>query len=147
MKKLLSPNPWYFSAGILLTRILTGIFLVYHGWEIFDNDKLLVYTKWFTDMNFPSPYFLSFLGKLSELIAGLMFVTGFGVRIASIITALTMLFITFVLGEGKIFTDAQHPFLFVVISMLLFVTGAGKWSVDALIYPSKKNSLTNNTIT
>ncbi len=139
MLSLLNPQPLFLSTGILLTRIFTGLFLIYHGWEIFDHEKIVGYSNWLNDLHFPSPYLLSFMGKFSELIAGIMLVIGLGHRIACLITALTMLFITFFLGDGKIFTDAQHPFLFFIISIILFFTGSGKWSLESKIYSSLKN--------
>jgi putative oxidoreductase len=47
--------------------------------------------------------------------------------------AITMLTVTFGMGHGKVFTDDQHPFLFVLLALAFFFTGPGKWSMDRII--------------
>jgi putative oxidoreductase len=34
------------------------------------------------------------------------------------------------MGEGKIFTDSQHPFLFALLAAVFFFNGPGPWSLD-----------------
>jgi len=108
--------------------------MIYHGWEVFERDKMMEYTKWITDLHYPGPEFMAYLGKGIELVAGIFFLLGLFTRVAIIPLIFTMLFITFLIGHGKIFMDDQHPFLFVVIFLIFFFTGPGKWSMDHLLY-------------
>jgi uncharacterized membrane protein YphA (DoxX/SURF4 family) len=45
-----------------------------------------------------------------------------------------MLYITFVVGGGKIWYEDQYPFLFVLLAMVFFFTGPGKWSIDSSLF-------------
>lgn len=122
-----------FYGGLLLIRLITGILMVYHGLEVFDSDKITGYSQWLTDIEFPWPMIMAYLGKGSEFVGGVCLILGLFTRFACIPMIITMLVITFFLGEGRIFTDEQHPFLFALLCAVFFFVGAGKWSLDYLL--------------
>jgi uncharacterized membrane protein YphA (DoxX/SURF4 family) len=136
MNKLLLTKPVFLSAGIMLVRVITGIFLAYHGWELFSASKMQEYLQWeqFDDR---TGYFLVYAGKITELTAGCLLIAGFLTRIACLLTAAVMLYITFMVGNGIIWYSDQHPFLFVLLALLLFCTGAGSVSLDKIIFDNK----------
>jgi len=129
MNKFLSSNPYHQLAGIAVIRIIVGLFLVYHGWEVFDSEKMKGYTQWDQFKNQPAT-FLVYTGKLAEFIGGIFLTFGCMTRIASLLIAGTMLYISLFVGNGKIWYEDQHPFLFVLLAMVFFFTGPGRWSVD-----------------
>ena len=137
MRKFFSSEPLWLDMGLLIIRLITGALMIYHGWEVFDAEKMNGYAKWMTDLGFPSPALMAYLGKGSELIGGILLLIGWFTRPAAILLAITMLAVAFGMGHGKIFTDDQHPFLFVVIALVFVYTGAGKYSVDHYFYRSK----------
>ena len=130
MKKFFSSQPLWLNSGLLIIRLITGAFMIYHGWEVFDAQKMNGYAKWMTDLGFPAPALMAYLGKGSELVGGILLLIGWLTRPAAILLGITMIAVAFGMGHGKIFTDDQHPFLFVVISLLFVFTGAGRYSVD-----------------
>ena len=56
---------------------------------------------------------------------------------AAVALAITMAVICFVMGKGRIFTDDQHPFLFILLAAVFFFLGAGKWSLDHRLHGNK----------
>jgi putative oxidoreductase len=134
MKKVFPFSSTFLSIGFAAVRIITGILMVYHGLEIFDADKIKGYSQWLTDLKFPAPLLMAYLGKGAEFVGGLLLVAGLFTRLAALTLAITMLVVCFVMGQGRIFTDDQHPFLFVLLAAVFFFTGAGKWSLDGLIF-------------
>lgn len=134
MRKFFSAAPLWPDAGLLIIRFIIGAFMIYHGWEVFDKEKMDGYTKWMTDLQFPAPAFMAYLGKGTELVCGVLLLIGWLTRPAAIILALTMLTVAFGMGHGKVFTDDQHPFLFVVLSLVFVFTGPGKYSADYYLY-------------
>jgi len=50
---------------------------------------------------------------------------------------ITMLLIAFGMGQGKVFYEDQHPFLFVLIGLFFFFNGPGKYSVDQYFYGNR----------
>ena len=133
MNNFFSSSPLWQTTGLTLVRCILGAFLIYHGYEIFSASKINGYLGW--DI-FKTPYgkFLVYSGKASELVAGIFFVLGFLTRVASLLTIGTMIYITFFLGHGKIWYEDQYPFLFILLALVFFFTGAGRISVDNLVF-------------
>jgi putative oxidoreductase len=140
MKKFFSAHGLWHDAGLGIIRILVGLMISYHGLEVFDQAKMADYGKWMTDLKLPAPLFMAYLGKGVEFFCGVLFTIGLFTRLACIPLILTMAFIPFVLGHGKVFTDDQHPFLFVVIFLIYFFTGPGRWSLDYAVFNKKSSN-------
>jgi putative oxidoreductase len=133
-------NKFFSAEGIwqenilAVVRITIGIFLIYHGSEILEKAKMDEYGKWVPDMKLAPPLFASYLGKALELISGILLLTGFLTRLACMFILLTFLMITFYIGEGRVLMEEQHPFMFCIFAFLFLFLGAGKWSLDKLIF-------------
>ncbi|ULQ56025.1 DoxX family protein [Flavihumibacter rivuli] len=127
----------WLEPGIAVLRILTGMFMVYHGWEIFQAKQMQDYAKWLTDLHFPAPETMAYLGKAAELVAGIGITLGLFTRIAIFPMILTMLVICFGMGKGNIFYGEQHPFLFVMLGLLFFFYGPGKYSLDQKLFANR----------
>jgi putative oxidoreductase len=123
--------------GIACVRIIVGIFLIYHGWEVFDVAKMKEYatSEMFKHSSWPA--FMPYLGKGSEFLSGLLLTTGLFTRIACLIIIGTMLYISFIIGTGKIWMDDQYPFLFALLALVFIFTGPGNFSIDKIIFDKK----------
>jgi uncharacterized membrane protein YphA (DoxX/SURF4 family) len=138
MNNLLSPKSLWQSNGIAIVRIITGVLLIYHGWECFDAEKMKTYTSWFVERKYPSPAAWAYAGKIAELLAGIGFALGLFTRLASIAAIAAFAGIIFILGDkGKIFQGDQHPFLFILLAVVFFFTGPGSLAVDNLFFKRK----------
>lgn len=111
-------------------RIIVGLLMAYHGLEVFNSDLMTEYSKWNQFKGSPSPILIVYIGKGLELVTGLFFIFGFFTRISALFMAINMLAICFFIGGGKFWYEDQHPFLFVLIAILFFFNGSGKWSLD-----------------
>lgn len=137
MRNLFSPSPWLFDAGIALIRIITGFFMIYHGWEIMEPEKMNAYLDWDIFKRGAGKW-LVYGGKAAELVVGVFLLLGLFTRIAAIILVLTMAYIAFIIGHGKVWYEDQHPFLFVLLGLVFVFTGPGKFSVDHSLYKKKR---------
>lgn len=138
MKKLFSPDAWNLQEGLALIRIITGLLMVYHGWEVFDNTKMAEYAKWQNFSNYASPAAMVYLGKGAELIAGILLALGLFTRIGAIILVVTMLYICFKVSNGKFWYEDQHPFLFALLGLVYLFAGGGKYSADNFLFRNNK---------
>ncbi len=118
------------SLGLALIRVLTGIILIKVGIEIFSKESMSGYVQWLTDLRFPLPKIMAYVGKLAELIGGVSFILGYGVRWSSVPVIVTMAVITFIMGEGSI-TD--NAFLILMLAAVYLCLGSGSWSIDHMI--------------
>ena len=139
MKRFFSPLPLWQNNGLALIRVLTGGFLIYHGWEMFDTPAMNEYFKW--DMFKDSSVARIFVygGKVAELLSGILLVLGLFTRVACIILICTLSYIAFFVGQGKICYEDQYPFLFVVIGLIFIFTGPGAFSLDKVIFKNKND--------
>ena len=130
---------WLFSShplstkGVVFIRVLVGILIFIHGTQVFYKNEMIEYGPWMTDLGFPLPMVSAYVGKLIELFGGLCLILGIFMRAACILLMLTFLSITIVMGGGKILTDAQHPFMFFLFSLLFFFCGDSGYSVKRLL--------------
>lgn len=138
MKKFFSAEPFAPNVGLTLVRIVVGLFLIYHGWEVFDTAKMNEYLTWDNFKQSSNGKLLLYAGKSAELIAGILFVLGLFTRMASLVTIGTLGYIAFGLGNGIVWYNDQHPFLFVLLAFLFLFTGPGPFSMDAKLVKEKR---------
>jgi putative oxidoreductase len=141
MNKLFSTNPLFLKGGLTIIRIIIGCFLIYHGWEVFDKNKMNEYIAWDVFKKSSSPSFMAYMGKTSELVAGFLLATGLFTRVACVIIIGTFIYIPFFVGNGKIFYEDQYPFLFAMFGFVFFFAGPGKWSIDHFLFDKKPYEL------
>jgi putative oxidoreductase len=138
MNRFFSSKPIGQEYGIALVRIITGILLVWHGWETFNAADMQKYTGWFVERKYSNPAIWAYAGKIAELLAGIGFVLGLFTRLASVAAISAFAGIIFILGDkGKIFQGDQHPFLFILLALVFFFTGPGTLSLDGMFFKKK----------
>ena len=133
--------------------------MTWHGLEVFESAKMTEYAGWMTWFSPAIASLMAYIGKSAELISGMLITLGLFTRIAVWPMIFTMLYIAFVLGKGKVWYEDQHPFLFVLLGLLFFFRGSGKYSLDhryfsavtglviMLIIPGQTISQTRSTAT
>jgi uncharacterized membrane protein YphA (DoxX/SURF4 family) len=134
MKRFFSPAPFSLTAGLTLIRLFIGFFMMYHGYEIFNEKIMNGYFQWDMFKNSSSAKTMVYIGKATELIGGILLFLGLFTRVACLMLIITMSYITFFVGHGKIWYEDQHPFLLVLFALLFFFTGPGNFSLDKLIF-------------
>ena len=92
-----SSSPIWQTTGLTIIRVILGAFLIYHGWEIFNEVKMSEYLLWDNFKN-SNGKLLVYAGKVAELLAGI---------------------------------------LFVLLALVFFFTGPGKYSVDHYLFKPK----------
>jgi len=138
MKKLFTAEGLFRESGLTFVRIVLGMFLIYHGWEVFNPAQMKEYAAWDTFKQSASPLFMVYLGKGSEFVSGILLLLGFLTRIGCLIVIGTMLYIVFFIGHGKIFYEDQHPFMFALVALVFFFYGPGPWSLDAKLWKANR---------
>jgi putative oxidoreductase len=143
LKRFLSPDPT-FGISLVLIRITVGLLIADQGLGIFNPEHMKGNVAWLTDIHFPLAQVMAYVGKCSELIGGILLAFGFLTRFNCFILTINMSVITFVMGDGKVFGNEQHPFLFLLLFIVFLIQGGGKWSVDNVLFkihgPSAENT-------
>ncbi|MFZ5971944.1 MAG: DoxX family protein [Bacteroidota bacterium] len=129
MKTFLNPQP-YNPAGVVgLLRIVIGLLMVYHGQEVFQPALMQEYTKWEAFKGGAGVYMV-YAGKTTELVAGLLLTLGLFTRVGALLLIGALSYIAFFVGNGRVWYEDQHPFMFVLFGVLFLFYGPGSWSLD-----------------
>lgn len=118
------------SLILLASRLVFGLTFASHGLE-----KLQHFTE--TAAHFPAPFGLSGdvavgLSIFGELVCGLAFVFGFLTRLTLLPMIFTMIVAFTTVHVGSV-SAGELAFLYLVIFILSWFAGAGKYSIDGLI--------------
>lgn len=132
MKQLSFSARWS-QNGLAAIRIFVGLLMAYHGFEIFQPEVMAGYQDWDIVRQMPYPVLMVYLGKGLEFVTGVCFILGIFTRIAALLMTIDLLFICFVIGNGRFWYEDQHPFLFALLALIYFFAGPVKWSLDQWI--------------
>lgn len=132
----LSYPPLNTDLSALLLRLILGGLMTYHGYtKIIAYDQIL---PMFTDL-IGIGVKLSFnLVIFAELFCGLFLVFGFLTRL-SVIPIFIAMFVAYFIAHGKDpFQVKELAFVFLLLSIVVFVLGSGKYSIDKLLFTPKE---------
>lgn len=134
MRRLLSysASPAITSMAIFILRVVFGSLILLHGY-----DKVMHFAEY-------KVQFMSFLGMsptislglvvFAEFVCAIFLVVGLLTRFACIPLIITMAVAVFMAHDGDITGKGEHPTLFLVGFITLLFTGAGKYSLDGVLY-------------
>lgn len=127
---------WY--DGIALVRITIGVVLIFHGWQLFESHDIKEMAALLPNLAIPFPKVIAYTTSLVQLAGGFFLILGLFTRTITALLFCTFIFMTFILGDGRIFTENEHPFLLAMMSLLFFFTGAGRFSIDYILSLNRK---------
>lgn len=120
------------NAILLIVRISVSSFMLTHG-----IPKLM---KFFSEgeITFPDPLGVGKIPSLlltvfSEVVCSLLILIGFGTRLAVIPLMITMCVAAFIVHSTDGFGKQELPLLYLLVYLVLFVSGSGKYSIDGMI--------------
>jgi len=141
-----SPSSRQLSIGLAILRVAVAAVFINHG-----RQKLFVYgfagvTGAFTQMGVPFPGVMGPLIGLLEFFGGIALAVGFLTRLLGVAFALDMLGAILLVQLKKGFSGYEFEFLLLGASAALFLTGAGRFSVDAFLAGRGKPSVPEDRV-
>lgn len=144
MKKLFfnAANPIHLSFGLLLIRVVVGVLMAFYGYEkLIHFDEMAASDFWAKNVSF-----LGMTGKtplaltiFAEFFCSLFLIIGLLTRLALIPLLICMGYIVAIIGHFSVVESGDHgsnlnsAFVYFIIYVGLFFTGAGKYSFDAML--------------
>lgn len=122
---------------IFIVRVTVSCFMLVHGIAkfnmLFSNDPIA----------FPDPLGVGASNSLAlavfaEVLCSGLLLVGFATRLVTIPLIITMFFAVFVIHSAHGFEKQELGGLYLLIYVLLLVTGSGKYSVDHFIYKNTR---------
>ncbi|MBF9254095.1 DoxX family protein [Pontibacter sp. 172403-2] len=136
----------YRDTGLLLLRLGVGIAFILHGWPKLaggpESWAQIGQSMQFLGIGF-APVFWGFMAGFAEAVGGLMLLLGLFFRPFCVLLLCTMLIaITSHISRGDDFGGYSHALEAAVLFCSLLLIGPGKYSLDAVIFPKKKDRST-----
>lgn len=129
---ILSYQPLNTDLAALLLRIIFGGLMAYHGYtKLIAFDQIL---PMFTDIIGIGAKNSFILLIFAELGCGLLVVLGLLTRL-SVIPIFISMFVAYFVAHGKDpFQVKELAFVFMLLPVVIFVLGSGKYSIDNLLF-------------
>ena len=124
----LKPDSMGASAFLLILRISFGLLLMNHGIQKWSNFQELS-TSFPDPLGLGSPLSLG-LAIFAELVCSMAFIIGFLYRLAMIPMIFTM---------GDAFAMKELALVYLIVFILMYISGPGKYSVDYMIGRQLRN--------
>jgi putative oxidoreductase len=126
------------SFGLVLLRLGFGAALAFaHG--IGKIPPAEPFREGVEKLGFPAPEFFAWAAAFSEFFGALLVAIGLMTRPAALMAAIVMGVALFMVHGADPFLKKEVPFLFLIGFLTLMLTGAGRYSFDALIAKPKKS--------
>ena len=132
---------YYKNLAILILRLGIGFMFILHGWPKFIGGP----EKWINlgeyGMNsigiYFAPLFWGFMAAFTEFFGGVHLILGLFTRFFSLLLFITML-VAMMTHISNGIMEASHAIESSIIFLSLFFMGAGKYSLDYIIFNKKK---------
>jgi|SRR5271157_1580318 len=128
------------SPFLLAVRLYWGGQLMQSGWGKLHN--IAGVTQFFSSLGLPAPHFTAIAISNLELFGGALLAIGLGSRLIGLVLSVNML-MAYLTADREalmsVFSDPgkfynADPFTFLMASLLVFIFGAGFFSVDQLLH-------------
>lgn len=128
------PDGTFISVILLIVRVVFGVMLMNHGIDKWANYQEL--SAVFPDpLGIGSPLSLG-LAIFGELACSMAFIIGFLYRLAMIPMIFTMCVAFFIVHADDPFAVKELAFVYLVVFVLMYIVGSGKFAVDRWISKS-----------
>ena len=125
------------SMALLLLRVVIGVFMLTHGLgkleKLFGSEPIQ-----FPDLFGMGGTATLALAVFSEVLCSILLILGLATRVAAIPLLITMLVAAFIIHAEDGFSKQELPLLYAVIYLFISIIGAGKYSLDYLIFKNKR---------
>ncbi|MDW3652189.1 MAG: DoxX family protein [Bacteroidia bacterium] len=119
--------------GLLILRVGAGLSLAFgHGLGKIPATEGFI--EGVGKMGFAMPALFAWAAALSEFLGGIFIALGFATKPSSVLITITMLVAAFIRHAEDPFGRKEKAILFALIAIYLLLKGAGKYSLDELIY-------------
>lgn len=134
LKKYLKPTslPNQVSLAVLVLRLSFGFLMIPHGFD--KLQEFLAGNHDFPDPLHVSPVISHGLTVFAEFFCSILLILGLLTRFALIFLIGCMGIITFSIDGSDPLGDKEHALLYLYTYLAIFLTGAGKYSIDAKVF-------------
>lgn len=134
------------SPFLLAVRLYWGWQMAQTGWgKLQDLEKV---TTFFASLGIPAPALNAYFVSTLEFAGGILLLAGLGSRLIALPLAIDMV-VAYITADREallsVFSDpdkfyAAAPYTFLIASLLIFIFGPGKFSIDAFVAARRRTT-------
>lgn len=124
------------NPALLLIRVWLGTVMLKHSGTYLFQGKVSELASFLESLNWPYPLFMAYASQISEFIAAILILVG--IRFGAWIMAFTLGIAVVFAHSGKIYSEAELPFNYFLMSMVLSLTGCGNPNLDKIFTQEPK---------
>ncbi|MBT1703692.1 DoxX family protein [Chryseosolibacter indicus] len=133
--KILNYQSLNTDVAVLLLRILVGSLFTYYGYsKLLAFEQIVPMFKNYTGLGVKASLVLAIIGELG---GGILILIGLLTRFAATMIFITMCVAYFVAHANDPFDVKQLAFVYLILSVVIFILGSGRLSVARLITGKK----------
>ena len=142
MNKIIRHQPLNSDIAALLLRLIVGGLFTRYGYQKFASYDTIL--PMFSDIIGIGAKLSFDLVIFAELVCGFLVLMGFFTRLTIIPIFITMVIAFFVAHRTDPFDMKAIAFIFLCLSVVVFVLGSGKYSVDAWLFRKKLTAISKS---
>ena len=126
--------------GLLMLRVLTGAFIVYGVMDnVLSTERMDEFSEFLAANQFSAPDAMAVLSVYTQLFCGVALVLGLLTRWAGIILAINFIVAVVMVHWAQDFRGWWPALVLVGIGLQFALAGAGRYSLDVLIFRRSSN--------
>ena len=131
---LLTSNERYADLGLLLLRIVTGVFLIYQSHDnVFSAARMDEFEKFMVQFGFVYPELMAPLSVYAQFAAGIAFILGAFTRLFGLITAFNFVVAVWMVHWNDPVPGIWPAAILVFLGLYFGLRGSGRFGLDALL--------------
>ncbi len=130
------------DAGLLWLRVLTGLGIATHGYQKLFGGIMPQFMEGLVKLGLPAAGFFAHAAGCAEFFGGLLIAFGLVTRIGAALVFITMSVAAFHAHAGAPLQEREMALAYWTISGAIVLIGAGKYSLDWLLFGRKRRIAT-----
>ena len=126
----------FFNLAIILLRFWLGSVMLKHSGTYLFQGKVPELAAFLESLNWPFPMVMAYASQIAEFVAAILILLG--VRFGAWIMAFTLGNAVLFAHSGKIYSEAELPFNYFLMGIVLSLTGMGKPSLDSFLQKNQR---------
>lgn len=126
----------YLNIAIVLVRFWLGTVMLKHSGTYLFLGKVPELAAFLESLNWPFPFLMAYSSQITEFLAAILILLG--IRYGAWLMAFTLGIAVIFAHSGLIYSEAELPFNYFLMSVVLALTGMGKPSLDQFFRRNQK---------